>query len=119
MPEAASRRQPLEGIRVLELGELLAGPMIGTLLGEFGAEVIKIERPGRGDVLRQFGPMIDGESVFWKVNGRNKKSVVLDLGTDEGVAVSGARLDRRAEDREYERRLRPGRDFIRAGHGLH
>src|SRR5688572_27353252 len=63
--------------------------MIGTLLGEFGAEVIKVERPGRGDVLRQFGPMIDGESVFWKVNARNKKSVVLDLGTAEGVAVLG------------------------------
>ena len=89
MPEASPRTQPLEGIRVLELGELLAGPMIGTLLGEFGAEVIKIERPGRGDVLRQFGPMIDGESVFWKVNGRNKKSVVLDLGTGEGTAVLG------------------------------
>ena len=86
MPEA-SRKQPLEGIRVLELGELLAGPMIGTLLGEFGAEVIKIERPGRGDVLRQFGPMVDGESVFWKVNARNKKSVVLDLGTDEGTSL--------------------------------
>ena len=88
MPDAAYR-QPLEGIRVLELGELLAGPMIGTLMGEFGAEVIKIERPGRGDVLRQFGPIIDSESVFWKVNARNKKSVVLDLGTDEGTAVLG------------------------------
>ena len=89
MPEATIRRQPLEGIRVVELGELLAGPMIGTLLGEFGAEVIKVERPGRGDVLRQFGPMIDGESVFWKVNARNKKSLVLDLGSDDGVAALG------------------------------
>jgi formyl-CoA transferase len=69
----------LEGIRVLELGELVAGPFIGTLLGEFGAEVIKIERPGRGDVLRQFGPIADGESLYWAVNARNKKSVVLDL----------------------------------------
>jgi len=84
LPEAA---QPLAGIRVVELGELLAGPMIGTLLGEFGAEVIKIERPGAGDVLRQFGPMVDGESVFWKVNARNKKSVVLDLGTDGHTAA--------------------------------
>jgi crotonobetainyl-CoA:carnitine CoA-transferase CaiB-like acyl-CoA transferase len=70
---------PLAGIRVVELGELLAGPLIGTLLAEFGAEVIKIERPGRGDVLRQFGPIVDGESLFWKVNARAKKSVVLDL----------------------------------------
>ena len=79
--------QPLKGIRVLELGELLAGPLVGTLLGEFGAEVIKIERPGRGDVLRQFGPAVDGESLFWKVNARNKKSVVLDLGREESTPV--------------------------------
>ena len=80
---------PLHGLRVLELGELIAGPFIGTLLGEFGAEVIKIERPGRGDVLRQFGPIVNGESLYWLVNGRNKKSVVLDLGQPEGRAVLG------------------------------
>ena len=78
---------PLRGIRVVELGELLAGPLVGTLLGEFGAEVIKVERPGRGDVLRQFGPSVGGESLFWKVNARNKKSVVLDLGVEESTAV--------------------------------
>ncbi len=78
---------PLKGIRVLEMGELLAGPLVGTLLGEFGAEVIKVERPGRGDVLRQFGPAVDGESLYWKVNARNKKSVVLDLGRPESVQV--------------------------------
>jgi crotonobetainyl-CoA:carnitine CoA-transferase CaiB-like acyl-CoA transferase len=80
-------RRPLEGTRVLELGELIAGPFIGTLLAEFGAEVIKIERPGRGDLLRQFGPMVDGTSVFWQVNSRNKKSVVLDLNKPNGIAV--------------------------------
>ena len=80
---------PLHGLRVLELGELIAGPFIGTLLGEFGAEVIKIERPGRGDVMRQFGPMVNGESLYWLVNGRNKKSVVLDLGQPEARAVLG------------------------------
>lgn len=79
----------LRGLRVVELGELLAGPLIGTLLGEFGAEVIKIERPGRGDVLRQFGPMVDGESLYWRINARNKKSVVLDLSVDEGRQVLG------------------------------
>lgn len=78
---------PLAGIRVLELGELLAGPLVGTLLGEFGAEVIKIERPRRGDVLRQFGPIVDAESLFWKVNARNKKSVVLDLARPEAKKV--------------------------------
>ena len=77
----------LEGIRVLELGELVAGPFIGTLLGEFGAEVIKIERPGRGDVLRQFGPIADGESLYWAINARNKKSVVLDLARREARDV--------------------------------
>ena len=82
-------KPPLSGLKVLELGELLAGPFIGTLLGEFGAEVIKIERLGRGDVLRQFGPMVDGESLYWKVNGRNKKSVVLDLNNAAGRGVLG------------------------------
>lgn len=80
---------PLTGTRVLELGELIAGPFIGTLLGEFGAEVIKIERPGQGDVLRQFGPIVNGESLYWLVNSRNKKSVVLDLRSPEGQSVLG------------------------------
>ena len=69
------------------MGELLAGPLVGTLLGEFGAEVIKVERPGRGDVLRQFGPAYEGESLYWTVNARNKKSVVLDLGSDVAKPV--------------------------------
>jgi formyl-CoA transferase len=71
------------------LGELLAGPLVGTLLGEFGAEVIKVERPGRGDVLRQFGPSYEGEGLYWTVNARNKKSVVLDLGSDAAKPVLG------------------------------
>ena len=77
----------LQGLRVLELGELVAGPFIGTLLGEFGAEVIKVERPGRGDVLRQFGPHVNGTGLYWLVNSRNKKSVVLDLQRPEGQEV--------------------------------
>lgn len=67
---------------MIELGELIAGPFVGTLLADNGAEVIKIERPGRGDVLRQFGPIVDGTSAFWQVNSRNKKSVVLDIAHD-------------------------------------
>ena len=87
-------RPPLSGLKVLELGELIAGPFVGTLLGEFGAEVIKIERPGRGDVLRQFGPMVNGESLYWAVNGRNKKSVVLDLKKAAGRTVLGGLIAR-------------------------
>lgn len=85
---------PLSGLKVLELGELVAGPFIGTLLGEFGAEVIKVERPGRGDVLRQFGPMVDGQSLYWNVNGRNKKSVVLDLDKSSARTVLGELIGR-------------------------
>lgn len=78
---------PLTGIRVVELGELIAGPFVGTLLAEFGAEVIKIERPGQGDIMRQFGPIAGGQSVFWIANARNKKSVVLDLKEAAGQGV--------------------------------
>lgn len=67
---------------MIELGELIAEPFVGTSLADNGAEVIKIERPGRGDVLRQFGPIVDGTSAFWQVNSRNKKSVVLDIAHD-------------------------------------
>lgn len=82
-----SSAKPLAGTRVIELGELIAGPFVGTLLADNGAEVIKIERPGRGDVLRQFGPIVDGTSAFWQVNSRNKKSVVLDIARDGGLAI--------------------------------
>ena len=77
---------PLSAIRVVELGELIAGPSIGTLLAEFGAEVIKIERPGQGDIMRQFGPVVGGQSVFWISNARNKKSVVIDLKAQPKIA---------------------------------
>lgn len=75
--------RPLEGLRVLELGQLLAGPFAGTLLGYFGAEVIKIEPPG-GDPIRQWRVLRDGTSLWWRSLGRNKRSVRLDLRTAVG-----------------------------------
>ncbi len=74
---------PLAGLKVLELGQLIAGPFAGKTLGDFGAEVIKVEPP-EGDPLRQWRMLHDGTSVWWQVQSRNKKSVVLDLRTDEG-----------------------------------
>ncbi|WP_343498661.1 CoA transferase [Achromobacter denitrificans] len=71
--------KPLNGIRVLELGQLIAGPFAAKMLGEFGAEVIKIEPPGKGDPLRNWRLLHDGTSVWWQVQSRNKKSISLDL----------------------------------------
>lgn len=71
--------KPLSGIRVLELGQLIAGPFAAKMLAEFGAEVIKIEPPGKGDPLRNWRLLHDGTSVWWQVQSRNKKSVSLDL----------------------------------------
>jgi formyl-CoA transferase len=77
---------PLHGLKVLELGQLIAGPFAGKTLGDFGAEVIKVEPPGVGDPLRQWRMLHEGTSVWWQVQSRNKQSVVLDLRTDEGRA---------------------------------
>jgi formyl-CoA transferase len=70
---------PLAGLRVLELGQLIAGPFAAKTLADFGAEVIKIEPPGTGDPLRQWRLLKDGTSVWWQVQARNKLSVALDL----------------------------------------
>jgi len=70
---------PLAGIRVLELGSFIAGPFAGQLLGDYGAEVIKIEPPGGGDPMRQWGVTRDGDSLWWPTIARNKRSVALDL----------------------------------------
>ncbi|HEY2659287.1 MAG TPA: CoA transferase [Caulobacteraceae bacterium] len=76
---------PLSDLRVVEMGQLIAGPFCGQLLGDFGAEVIKIEPPGAGDPMRQWG---QGEPVWWEVIGRNKKSVSINLRISEGQAVA-------------------------------
>ncbi|MEE8496401.1 MAG: CaiB/BaiF CoA-transferase family protein [Xanthomonadales bacterium] len=78
-------KRPLDGIRVLEVGQLLAGPFAGSILGYFGAEVIKVEPPGSGDPLRQWRELDeDGTSFWWRSLGRNKKCVTANLRTDEG-----------------------------------
>jgi crotonobetainyl-CoA:carnitine CoA-transferase CaiB-like acyl-CoA transferase len=86
---------PLAGLRVVELGQLIAGPFCGQLLGDLGAEVIKVEPPGKGDPMRAWG---QGAPVWWPVIARNKKSVTLDLRTKDGQDVL--------------RRLVEGADFL-------
>jgi formyl-CoA transferase len=82
---AEGRQGPLAGLRVIEMGSLIAGPFCGQILGDFGAEVIKIEDPKKGDPMRQWGRSLPkGHSPWWPVIGRNKKSVTLDLRTPEG-----------------------------------
>lgn len=79
---------PLDDLRVVELGQLLAGPFCGQLLGDFGAEVIKVEDPGTGDPMRQWGREKPyGKSLWWPVIARNKKSVTLDLRSEGGQAA--------------------------------
>jgi len=79
---------PLAGLRVLELGTLLAGPFCGQLLGDFGAEVIKIEPPGQGDPMRAWGrEKAHGKSLWWPVVARNKKAITLDLRQAAGQAL--------------------------------
>src|SRR5258706_13329160 len=83
----ASLHGPLDGIRVLELGQLIAGPFCAKTLGDFGAEVIKIEPPGEGDGLRKWRRMRNGTSLWWHVQSRNKKSVTCDLRRPEGQEI--------------------------------
>jgi formyl-CoA transferase len=78
----------LKGVRVIEMGQLIAGPFAGKTLGEFGADVIKIEAPGAGDPLRNWRMMKDGTSVWWQVQSRNKRSIALDLRSSEGQEIA-------------------------------
>jgi len=86
---------PLAGIRVLELGSLIAGPFCAKTLADFGAEVVKIEPPGDGDPLRRWRRMRNGVSLWWHVQSRNKKSVTCDLRRPEGQEIA-RRLARRS-----------------------
>ena len=86
---------PLAGVRVVECGTLLAGPFCGQLLGDFGAEVIKVEDPGAGDPMRQWGQVkVEGRSLHWPIIARNKKSVTADLRRAEGQALLRGLLER-------------------------
>ena len=78
---------PLNGMKVLDLSTIVAGGTATSLMADFGAEVIKVERPGGGDPLRNWGPFVDGVSLWWKVHSRNKKSITLDLRLPEGQNV--------------------------------
>ena len=75
---------PLQGVRVLDTSAVIAGPFAAALLGDFGAEVIKVEMPGRGDTGRAMGPLVEGKSVRWATFARNKKTVSLDLRKEKG-----------------------------------
>jgi formyl-CoA transferase len=79
---------PLEGVRVIEMGQLIAGPFAGKTLGDFGADVIKIEAPDGGDPLRNWRMIKDGTSVWWQVQSRNKRSLALDLRSSEGQDIA-------------------------------
>lgn len=81
------QKRPLEGVRVIEVGQLLAGPFAGCVLAYFGAEVIKIEPPASGDPIRNWRVIEEGTSLWWRSIARNKKSVTIDLRQNEGRAL--------------------------------
>jgi formyl-CoA transferase len=91
-------RLPLQGVKVIELGQLIAGPFCARMLAEFGAEVIKIEPPRIGDPLRKWRKLHDGTSLWWYAQARNKKSVTLDL--------------KQPEAQEIVRKLAAGADIV-------
>lgn len=82
-----NRRPPLCGLKVLEMGQLIAGPFAAKTLADFGADVVKIEQPGAGDPLRNWRLLKDGTSVWWQVQSRNKRSVALDLRVAEAQEI--------------------------------
>jgi crotonobetainyl-CoA:carnitine CoA-transferase CaiB-like acyl-CoA transferase len=89
----SQKRRPLDGIRIIELGQLLAGPFAGCMLAYFGAEVIKIEPPKTGDPIRGWRVLENGTSLWWRSLGRNKKSITLDLKKSEGQNIARQLID--------------------------
>lgn len=110
MPSTPSPQSPasiapaLDGLRVLELGHFVAAPFCTRLLGDLGADVIKVEPPS-GDPARQWGEQVDGRSLWWSVHGRNKRSIAIDLKSEAGRAVV---LDLVAECDVVVENFRPG-----------
>ena len=86
-PNVQHRARPLDGIRVIDLSTVLAGPHCATLLGEFGADVIKIELPGVGDSLRKFWPQYNSTALIWRVEARNKRCITLDMRKTKGQEI--------------------------------
>jgi crotonobetainyl-CoA:carnitine CoA-transferase CaiB-like acyl-CoA transferase len=87
MNARASAQTALDGIRVLDVSTLFAGPLAATFLGDFGADVIKVEHPTKPDAARGHGPSKDGVNLWWKTLGRNKRTVTIDLGSPEGAEL--------------------------------
>src|SRR5512134_4168641 len=85
--EPAPQAGPLDGIRVLDVSRYIAGPYCAMLLGDMGADVVKVEPPGRGENSRGFGPFVEGESLYTMVFNRNKRSLTLDLRAERGKDV--------------------------------
>jgi len=87
MPEQAKPAGPLAGLKVIELGQLIAGPFAAKTLADFGADVVKVEPPGTGDPLRKWRLLKDGTSLWWQVQSRNKRSIALDLKAPEAQDI--------------------------------
>jgi succinyl-CoA--D-citramalate CoA-transferase len=84
---ATAPEGPLKGLRVIDAGTMIAGPLAATHLADFGADVVKLELPGAGDSMRHWAPMKEGKSLWWKVIGRNKRLITLNLSSAEGQAL--------------------------------
>jgi len=82
-----TKRLPLAGVKVLEMGSLIAGPFASRILAEFGAEVIKVELPKNGDAIRNWRVLHNGTSLWWYVQSRNKKCITVDMRTEEGMGI--------------------------------
>lgn len=87
-PAMSPQTQALSGVRVIEMGQLIAGPFVGKTLGDFGADIIKIEPPLNGDPLRQWRLLKGGTSLWWQVQSRNKQSLALDVRTAQGQEIA-------------------------------
>ena len=106
MTDAAETERALSGFRVLDLSRILAGPYCTMILGDQGAEVIKVERPGTGDDTRTWGPPFSGgESAYYLCCNRNKKSIAVDLKNSRGRRT-GARTGERSLGRAWSRTSR-------------